>query len=166
MSLTPAQLKKVIKDKKVVLNVGCGNEYLTTPTEGKVVINIDLNEEVKCDLVMDLEKDKFPFEDGRIFGIVAKHVVEHVWNRDKFMNEMWRVLEPGGKIYIETPKAGTNAYWKDPTHISGWVPDTFRYYCDWNTCPANMRKTWQMGQCVEEQRGSDLIIICELIKPE
>lgn len=165
MSMDRKELIDFTSGKNIILNVGCGNEHLVANSKDNVVVNIDLNDDVQCEWTMDLETEDFPFMDNEVFGIIAKHVVEHIWHRDRFMNEMWRVLKPGGKIYIETPKAGTDSYWKDPTHVSGWIMKTFRYYCDWNTCPANQRKTWQMGYCQEEQRGDDLIIVCELIKP-
>lgn len=155
--------KKGEQPTKIYLNLGCGNDYLTH--EDYNVINVDLNDAVKCDQVVDLENDTFPWDDNSVDGIVAKHVVEHIWKRDRFMNECWRVLKPGGNMYIETPKAGTHSYWKDPTHVSGWIKETFRYYCDWNTCPANLRKTWEMISCVEKMAGDDYIIVCELKKP-
>jgi len=152
---------------KTILNLGCGNDYLTGQ-KGAVVINVDLNHEVKCDIALDLDnpKVKWPWEKESVDGIIAKHIVEHIQNRDFFMNMCWKVLIPTGVIFIEAPLAGSNAYWKDPTHVSGWVKDTFRYYCDWNMCPANKRKTWNMINCYEERRGDDDIVICELEKPK
>lgn len=150
--------------KEIYLNLGCGNEYLVH--KDGITINVDINHDVKCDQVVDLEQGVFPWGDDSVKGIIAKHVVEHIFKRDGFMNECWRVLKPGGRMYIETPKAGTHSYWKDPTHVSGWIEETFRYYCDWNTCPANRRKTWEMIYCYEEMRGDDFIIVCELMKPD
>jgi len=131
------------------LNLGCGLDYVYG------FVNVDMNDKVHCDQVVDLENEAFPWEDESVEYIMAKMIVEHIWKRDRFMNECWRVLKPGGRMYITTPTAGTVAYWKDPTHVSGWIPQTFRYYCDWNTDPANNRKTWKMKKCETYLRGDE-----------
>lgn len=149
----------------ITLNLGCGNDYMESTAEEQV-INIDLNNDVKCDLTCNFETDNLPNLDNSVDYIIAKHLVEHIWHRDRFMNECWRVLKPGGEMYIETPTAGTVAYWKDPTHVSGWIPQTFRYYCDWNTCPANQRQTWDMDYCeIKLQGDENEHIVCVLRKP-
>ncbi len=156
--------KKEKQPTNTYLNLGCGSDYLSHP-RGEV-INVDLNDSVKCDQILDLENDVFPWKDNSIEGIIAKHVVEHIWKRDRFMNECWRVLKPGKEMYIETPTAGTKAYWKDPTHVSGWIPETFKYYCEWNTCPANQRKTWEMVSCETVLVGDENEHIkCRMRKP-
>lgn len=142
------------------LNLGCGNNYLED------YVNIDLNNEVRCDKVVDFEKEDLPFEDDSVDEIVAEMIVEHIWNIDHFFNECWRVLKPGCKMLITTPTAGTVAYWKDPTHVKGFVEQTFRYYCDWNTDKANKRKTWKMDFCRTLLEGDENEYIqCWLIKP-
>lgn len=46
-----------------------------------------------------------------------------------FMNELHRVLAPGGRATIETPNAARGcAFWQDPTHVSGWCWSTFKYF--------------------------------------
>lgn len=142
------------------LNLGSGNDYL----DG--YINVDLNSDVRCDLVLDVEKEEFPWLDDSADEIIAKHLVEHLWDRDKFMNKCWNLLKSGGQMYIETPTAGTKAFYKDPTHIFGWIEETFRYYCDWNTCAANQRQTWNMVSCETKLKGDENeFIICILEKP-
>lgn len=142
------------------INLGCGNDY----KEGYV--NIDKNNFVRVDKTLDFEKEKLPFDDSSVEEIEAKMVVEHIRNRDFFMNECWRVLKPASKIHITTPTAGTVAYWKDPTHVSGWIPQTFRYYADWNTNPADLRKTWKIVSCETHLVGDENEFIdCVLEKP-
>lgn len=142
------------------LNLGCGNDY----RDGYV--NVDLNNNVRVDEVVDLENEMLPWADSSCEEIIANHLVEHIWKRDRFMNECWRVLKPGGKMHVETPTAGTVAYWKDPTHVSGWIPQTFRYYCDWNTDKANGRKTWLLESCETLLKGDENEhIVAVLVKP-
>lgn len=142
------------------INLGCGNDYM----DG--YINVDRNNSVKCDLVLDFEKGKFPWKKESVEKIVAKMVVEHIWEIDKFMNECWRVLEIGGYMYITTPTAGTIAYWKDPTHVKGFVEQTFNYFAHWNTNPADERQTWRIASIQTNLKGDENEFIeCYLQKP-
>lgn len=60
---------------------------------------------------------------------MALDFVEHIEDRIFLMNEMHRVLIPGGKTTIETPNASKGAgYFQDPTHKSPWVMNTFQYF--------------------------------------
>jgi hypothetical protein len=45
------------------------------------------------------------------------------------MNELWRVLKPGGRVTIEVPSAARGAgAFQDPTHYSFWTANDFEYY--------------------------------------
>ena len=71
------------------------------------------------DVVHDLNQIPWPFEDNTFDEIVAIHLVEHLDSLLDFMNEAWRVLAPGGAVYIVTPEAGSNfdLTHSDPTHV-------------------------------------------------
>jgi hypothetical protein len=46
-----------------------------------------------------------------------------------FMNELHRVLTPGGRATIETPNAAKGVgYYQDPTHCSPYCLSTFKYF--------------------------------------
>lgn len=52
-----------------------------------------------------------------------------VSGRIHFMNELHRVLVPGGRATIETPNAAKGSgFWQDPTHTSGYCLSTFKYF--------------------------------------
>lgn len=78
------------------LNLGSGSERI----EG--FVNVDLYDET-ADVRADI--CELPFENGSVDEIIALQVVEHVpYQRSKAMfEEMYRVLKPGGKAYVETP---------------------------------------------------------------
>lgn len=44
-----------------------------------------------------------PFEDGAFDGVIAQAVLEHVADPTRCVNELTRVLKPGGIAYAETP---------------------------------------------------------------
>lgn len=79
-----------------------------------------------------LSAQELPFADG-VFGVVIiKHVVEHLPRPEKAINEIGRVMAPGGTLILSTPNLGSLLKpWKgerwigyqDPTHISLKPPE-------------------------------------------
>lgn len=79
------------------------------------------------DIVCDLE-ERWPFEDNSVGAFRAFDLLEHLPNKLHTMHEIHRCLVPGGWLLSLTPCAlGAGAY-RDPTHVSFWVEDSFRYY--------------------------------------
>lgn len=81
-----------------------------------------------ADVIADLTKP-WPWPDSSVEEIVALDVVEHLPSKRHTMNELWRVLMPGGKATIEVPHAtkGDGGHC-DPTHVSYWTGGDFEYY--------------------------------------
>ncbi|MBD2187105.1 class I SAM-dependent methyltransferase [Pseudanabaena mucicola] len=46
---------------------------------------------------------QFPFDDNVFDGILCNQVLEHVFNPDEFLQEMKRVIKPGGRILLTIP---------------------------------------------------------------
>jgi predicted SAM-dependent methyltransferase len=46
----------------------------------------------------------------------------------QFMEEIWRILKPGGKLYITCPHFNSEATWQDPTHRRAITESTFFYF--------------------------------------
>jgi len=44
------------------------------------------------------------------------------------MNEIYRVLVPGGWLISRTPSTDGRGAYQDPTHCSFWNPNSFWYY--------------------------------------
>jgi predicted SAM-dependent methyltransferase len=107
------------------LNLGSGNDY----KEGYV--NIDISKTVKPDIVLDISNEPLPFEDDSCEIIEAIDFFEHILYPIPVLNECWRVLKKNGLIIIEVPMAGTNDFYKDPTHVRPFVPETFKYFADY-----------------------------------
>lgn len=51
---------------------------------------------------LDLNTQTFPFKDNFFDIIQANQVIEHLWNTDQFLAEIYRVLKPGGYLVIST----------------------------------------------------------------
>ncbi len=81
-----------------MLDVGCGiNKF-------PGAIGLDSNPFTKADVIANLDQFPFPFRDGSFGEIRAIHVIEHVSDVIRTMEEFHRLLEPGGRALIVTPR--------------------------------------------------------------
>ena len=82
----------------VLLNVGSGRRE--KQWDGRWV-NID-GPWAGPDVVLDLERS-LPFRDGAFAGVVAKHVLEHLFEMEAAFLELVRTCEPGGLVVCDCP---------------------------------------------------------------
>ena len=80
-----------------------------------------------ADVIADLSQ-AWPWPDSTVDEIVAFDVFEHISSKRHSMNELWRVLRPGGHATIEVPTIRGVGACCDPTHVSFWSAGDFEYY--------------------------------------
>lgn len=132
------------------LDIGCGSlpAFENHAADGYEHFGVDINpfKHVKA---ADLAIDGIPYESDQFDLVTAYDFLEHIpsfvyipeydmSNDHTFMekrncmvelfNEVYRVLKNGGEFYFESPVAGTQGYWQDPTHVFGWTPETLHYF--------------------------------------
>jgi SAM-dependent methyltransferase len=68
---------------------------------------------------VDVTKDKFPFEPNFFDVILSFHLIEHLNDSQNYLEEVWRVLRPGGVLIIVTPdwRRQYKTFWRDHTHL-------------------------------------------------
>jgi hypothetical protein len=88
--------------------------------------SIDL---LDADLVHDVTQG-LPFEDSSVGVLRAYDFLEHVPPARvvAVMNEIHRVLVPGGWLLSRTPSTDGRGAFQDPTHVSFWNENSFWYY--------------------------------------
>lgn len=74
----------------------------------------------------------FSGEDSSIGVIRAVDFLEHVYDKVAMMNEIYRLLAPGGMLLSETPSTDGRGAFQDPTHVAFWNSNSFWYYTDPN----------------------------------
>jgi teichuronic acid biosynthesis glycosyltransferase TuaG len=84
---------------KLKLHLACGHDY------NDDYINVDLYapEDAVCDVRFDVQK--LPYPNNSVDEIKAFHIIEHFnfFEIKEVFDEWYRVLKPGGKLYLETP---------------------------------------------------------------
>jgi predicted SAM-dependent methyltransferase len=103
------------------LNLGCNDRHL------QGYVNVDLCP--PADQIVDLSVFPWPWADSSVGHIVAHDIIEHIPNRIATMNQIHRVLRPGGRAEIVVPNASKGAgFYQDPTHISPYCMNSFQYF--------------------------------------
>ncbi len=95
-----------------VLNLGAGNQIIAG------AVNHDLRKHrPEIEVVWDLNDLPWPWEDDSFDLIVACAVFEHLRNTlIETVNECWRILRPGGVLYMKLPYWDSDMSYRDPTH--------------------------------------------------
>jgi len=78
------------------LHLGAGNTDL-----GPEVVNVDLAPYDAVDLVCDI--GRLPFPDASVDGVLTISVLEHVPEPERVLDEVHRILRPGGFVYTDVP---------------------------------------------------------------
>lgn len=104
-----------VQPSERVVNLGCGNWII----DGAV--NVDrTRHRPEVDVVWDLETLPWPFEDEAFNLVIARAVLEHLrLTLVESMDEMWRILRPGGKAVVKLP------WWRSD---NSWTADHWWKY--------------------------------------
>ncbi len=105
-----------------ILDVGCGIHKFPG------AVGIDRNPATDADVVVDLDHFPYPFADASFDRLHAIHVIEHVADVIRTMEEFHRLVRPGGRVRIETPHYTDFSSFCDPTHRSHLNSFSFRYF--------------------------------------
>lgn len=127
------KVKKEPKQLELLkLDFGCG----PNPREGFEGVDA-LPFDGKVKHVLDLTT-RWPWRDSSIAEANSSHFIEHLDSRGRchFVNELYRVLVPGGKCQIIAPHWASCRAYGDPTHVWPPVSEFWFYYLD---------KNWRAG---------------------
>lgn len=123
-----------------ILHLGCGSAKL------KGAIGLDIDPKSDADIVHNMEKFPYPVKTGEFDQVFAEHVIEHMDNIPKVMEEIHRVLKKGGKLVVRGPHFSSADMFTDPTHKHFMTSRTFDYfvkdspYFDWHYAKSEFKK--------------------------
>jgi len=106
-----------------VLELGCGPKKLWPHS-----VAIDINPRSKADVIHDLNVFPYPLADNEFDMVIAEHVIEHLDDVIKVMEEIHRVCKPGAIVYIEVPHFSSHHFFTDPTHKHAFSSRSFEYF--------------------------------------
>ena len=138
------------------MDVGCGSSpYRFLFDQNNIAyVGIDIVDAEKFDYcnadIVPFDGKRIPFADESVDDILCTEVLEHVPHYQDLINEMYRVLKPGGCIIVTVP-------WSARFH---YIPhDFFRY------TPTSLQSMFQeFTKVTIENRGTDITsIVAKLI---
>jgi len=106
------------------LDLACGN----AKREGFVGVDIIEQPHTQADIAFDLRKFPWPWSDNSVFEINCSHYIEHTPDIKRFMEEIYRILIPKGKIRFQAPYYTSIRAWQDFTHVRPISENTFLYF--------------------------------------
>lgn len=110
------------KPKRQILQLGCG----LNKKQG--AIGVDINKNSQADIIHDLNKFPYPF-DNNLFGlIIAEHILEHLDDIPKVMQEIHRIGKNHAKIIILSSHFTSVDSFTDPTHKHFFTSRSFDYF--------------------------------------
>ena len=81
-------------------------------------LNIDIDPSCNPDYVVDLEKDKLPFDDDTIEEVKAHNILEHIGpGFFHFIKELYRVCKDGALVDVVVPHPYHDVFYGDLTHV-------------------------------------------------
>lgn len=115
-----------------ILDVGCGHNK----TPGTIGIdrrsNHHLPEERQMDIQHDLTTFPWPIEESTIDLVICQHVIEHLSDTVRTLEEFDRIVRPGGKIFIETPHYTWFEAYRHYEHCHMFSFQSFDYFLKGN----------------------------------
>jgi SAM-dependent methyltransferase len=131
--------------KTLALDIGCGTDP-RNPFNADEVFGIDIRADAARNIkYADLAVEAIPYADGTFDYLTAFEFLEHVprvlyaparrFPFVELMNEIHRVLKPGGVLLSHTPAYPYPQAFQDPTHVNIITEATFPNYFD-------DQKTW------------------------
>tara|TARA_Y100001960_G_C14642465_1_gene811601 strand:+ start:396 stop:992 length:597 start_codon:yes stop_codon:yes gene_type:complete len=108
-------------DSNKKLNIGSGKTYIPG------FINIDISN--KADIVMDIGKEKLPFENNSIDVIFSYHTLEHIDDYLFALSEIYRVLKHNGLFLVGLPYVTLTKYHLiNPYHLHNFNEYSFDFF--------------------------------------
>ena len=141
------------------LNLGCGFRKI----EG--FINIDNRGCCSPDCQIDLTDFPWPYVNDSIEYIRAFDILEHLPDKYKTVNEIYRILKPGGILEFFIPSTDGRGAFQDPFHVSFWNINSWIYYTDKGHRDLyNTKANFEIIELFDKNLGVGVIHTCGKLK--
>lgn len=123
MAVLDAKALSQIPTSTRVLELGCGQKRLVPHS-----VTIDINPNSRADIVHDLNRVPYPLESDAFDLVLAEHVLEHLDDVVRVVEEIHRLCRPGARVLIEVPHFSSSEFFTDPTHRHAFSTRSFDYF--------------------------------------
>ena len=120
--LTPQEVAAISPSTKV-LELGCGQKKIVSHST-----TVDINPRSRADVIHDLNRAPYPFENDAFDIVLAEHVLEHLDDVVAVVQEVHRICRPHALFYVEVPHFSSSEFFTDPTHRHSFSTRSFDYF--------------------------------------
>jgi predicted SAM-dependent methyltransferase len=107
-------ISQLFKERKLVrLNLGSRDDVF------KGFLGVDIDPQTKADIIWNLEKTPWPFEDNSVDEIFSSHCVEHLESLDNFLSEIHRISKKNAKFVLVFPHYSRGDFSTQHKHMYG-----------------------------------------------
>ncbi len=111
----------MLENRKIILDLGCGDR------KKKGHFGIDKHYFSDIDVIADIDKG-LPLKDDVVDGVYSNYFLEHVADVVSVFREIYRVCKKDARVVLTVPYYTSINAFKDPTHLTFFTEDTFRYF--------------------------------------
>jgi len=104
------------------LDLGCGRAKV------QGAIGVDRVRLQGVDVQGDLARLPFPFRDNSFEEIYLNDIIEHLPDTLKVMEEIHRIIVPGGRVFIRVVNWNHRYTAMDPTHLRAFTENSFDFF--------------------------------------
>ena len=98
-----------INSNSLILDIGAGSSPYKKFFKGQRYISTDFaytwNMEQKSKLDFISDAHKIPVKSGSVYAIINTEVLEHTSNPEEVLREFYRILKPGGNLFLTVPQS-------------------------------------------------------------
>jgi SAM-dependent methyltransferase len=105
-----------------ILHLGCGRN------KKNGAIGIDIDPHSDADIVHDLNTFPYPFSNNYFTVVIAEHILEHLDDIVKVMEEVHRISKDSAYIHITSPHFSSVDGFTDITHRHYFTSRSFDYF--------------------------------------
>ena len=111
----------------VIADIGCSEGHITESLskEFGLVVGLDIDYPLAWTgefPFVQADGSLLPLASDKLDGVVINHILEHAASPQRLLDEVWRVLKPGGICYLGVP----NRHWPMEPHyrllLLSWLP--------------------------------------------
>jgi ubiquinone/menaquinone biosynthesis C-methylase UbiE len=110
---------------RVALELGCGNRKHDPDS-----IGVDALDYECVDIVGDIFEVLGAMPDGTVDDVYSSHFLEHVSDVPGLLDELARILKPGGRLAITVPHFSNPYFYSDITHRASFGLYSMSYFSD------------------------------------
>jgi predicted SAM-dependent methyltransferase len=111
-----------MQHQQLILDLGCGNK------KRPGTVGVDFNDRTAADVVHDLNDFPYPFEDASVDHVYLDNALEHLDDVLRVMEEVYRIVKPGGTVKVIVPYFRSLWAFIDPTHQHFFTVSSFAFY--------------------------------------